>query len=64
MIIKKRSKWTNFLLLYLGGVVISLSQLKIIPIQNEMVDVMGFSLLSFSWVMSIGVKLSLKIPNL
>ncbi|WP_158644438.1 hypothetical protein [Clostridium ihumii] len=50
--------------MYLGGVVISLSQLKIIPIQNEMVDVMGFSLSSISWVMSIGVKLSLKIPNL
>lgn len=53
MIIKKRSKWTNFLLLYLGGVVISLSQLKIIPIQNEIVDVMGFSLSSISWLMSI-----------
>ncbi|MEL5896639.1 MFS transporter [Clostridium sporogenes] len=50
---KKRSKWVNFLLLYLGGVIISLSQLKIIPIQNEIVKMMGFSLSSISWLMSI-----------
>ncbi|EOH98523.1 hypothetical protein UAW_01119 [Enterococcus haemoperoxidus ATCC BAA-382] len=31
-----RNRWVKFLLLYANGVVVSLSQLKLVPIQNEL----------------------------
>lgn len=45
--------WFNFFILYLGGVLVSISQLKIVPIQNEIVQGMGFSFTSISWLMSM-----------
>lgn len=38
----KNNRWFNFFILYLGGVLVSISQLKIVPIQNEIVQGMGF----------------------
>lgn len=49
----KNNRWFNFFILYLGGVLVSISQLKIVPIQNEIVQGMGFSFTSISWLMSI-----------
>ncbi|MCA5012774.1 MULTISPECIES: MFS transporter [unclassified Enterococcus] len=47
------NKWLKFLLLYLGGVVVSLSQLKLVPIQNELSQELGVSLSMISWLMAI-----------
>lgn len=48
-----RNRWLKFLLLYAGGVVVSLSQLKLVPIQNELGQDLGVSLSMVSWLMSI-----------
>jgi predicted MFS family arabinose efflux permease len=48
-----RNKWIKFLLLYLGGVVVSLSQLKLVPIQNELGQELGIPLSLVSWLMSV-----------
>lgn len=48
-----RNRWLKFLLLYLGGVIVSLSQLKLVPIQNELGQTLGVSLSLVSWLMSI-----------
>lgn len=48
-----RNRWLKFLLLYAGGVVVSLSQLKLVPIQNELGSELGVSLSTVSWLMSI-----------
>ncbi|MEI5988604.1 hypothetical protein A5881_000091 [Enterococcus termitis] len=48
-----RNRWLKFLLLYVGGVVVSLSQLKLVPIQNELGQDLGVSLSLVSWLMSI-----------
>lgn len=48
-----RNRWFKFILLYIGGVVVSLSQLKLVPIQNELVQELGISLSLVSWLMSI-----------
>ncbi|WP_348923149.1 MFS transporter [Enterococcus rotai] len=48
-----RNRWVKFLLLYLGGVVVSLSQLKLVPIQNELGADLAISISMVSWLMSI-----------
>lgn len=48
-----RNRWLKFLLLYAGGVIVSLSQLKLVPIQNELGQDLGVSLSMVSWLMSI-----------
>ncbi|WP_086444436.1 MFS transporter [Candidatus Enterococcus lemimoniae] len=48
-----RNRWVKFLLLYLGGVIVSLSQLKLVPIQNELGADLAISLSMVSWLMSI-----------
>ncbi|MBO0445045.1 MFS transporter [Enterococcus ureilyticus] len=48
-----RNRWLKFLLLYAGGVLVSLSQLKLVPIQNELGSELGVSLSTVSWLMSI-----------
>ncbi|MEI5992491.1 MFS transporter [Candidatus Enterococcus mansonii] len=48
-----RNRWVKFLLLYFGGVIVSLSQLKLVPIQNELAQELGMSLSLVSWLMSI-----------
>ncbi|MCS4532705.1 MFS transporter [Neisseria montereyensis] len=47
------NRWLKFLLLYLGGVSVSLSQLKIVPLQNEFSLTTGWSLTEISWLLSI-----------
>lgn len=44
-----KNKWFRFLILYLSAAALSLSQLKISPIQENM----GLSLSSYTWLMSI-----------
>ncbi|OJG73015.1 hypothetical protein RV12_GL000792 [Enterococcus quebecensis] len=41
------------MLLYAGGVIVSLSQLKLVPIQSELGQDLGVSLSMVSWLMSI-----------
>ncbi|ALS00692.1 MFS transporter [Enterococcus silesiacus] len=48
-----RNRWLKFLLLYAGGVIVSLSQLKLVPIQNELGQDLSVSLSLVSWLMSI-----------
>lgn len=48
-----RNRWLKFLLLYAGGVLVSLSQLKLVPIQNELGSELGVSLSTVSLLMSI-----------
>lgn len=48
-----RNRWVKFLLLYAGGVIVSLSQLKLVPIQNELGQDLGVSLSMVSWLMAI-----------
>ncbi|MBO0441292.1 MFS transporter [Candidatus Enterococcus ikei] len=48
-----RNRWIKFLLLYVGGVIVSLSQLKLVPIQNELGQDLGVSLSMVSWLMAI-----------
>ncbi|GGC81682.1 MFS transporter [Enterococcus wangshanyuanii] len=48
-----RNKWLKFLLLYSGGVVVSLSQLKLVPIQSELSQELGVSLPMISWLMAV-----------
>lgn len=48
-----KNKWLKLLLLYLGGVSVSLSQLKIIPLQNALSSTTGWSFIEISWLLSI-----------
>lgn len=47
------NRWVNFGLLYLGGIVVSLSQLKIVPIQKEVAHLLEARLSTVSWLMAI-----------
>ncbi|WP_163651929.1 nitrate/nitrite transporter [Listeria sp. PSOL-1] len=47
------SKWGKFCLLYLGGVIISLSQLKVPPVMNELSATLHVSIADLSWLMSV-----------
>lgn len=44
-----RNKWFKFIILYLGATTLSLSQLKISPIQENL----GLNLSAYSWLMSV-----------
>lgn len=49
----QKQSWGKFFLLYLGGVVISLSQLKIVPILSQINDRFQLSLTASAWLMSV-----------
>ncbi|MBP9483876.1 MAG: MFS transporter [Negativicutes bacterium] len=47
------NKWIKFIILYLGGVVVCLSQLKIVPVMDELSVFLGVPMSQLSWLMSI-----------
>lgn len=47
------NKWIKFFILYLGGTLISLSQLKIVPVMDELSAYLGVSVVQASWLMSV-----------
>ena len=48
-----KSKWFMFLVLFLSGVTVALSQLKVPPIMGLLSEQMNISLSEASWLMSI-----------
>lgn len=48
-----KNKWINFIILYLGAVVLSLSQLKITPISNEIAKELSITATQTSLLMSV-----------
>lgn len=48
-----KNKWIKFIILYLGATVLSLSQLKIVPIFNELSNAMNISMSQISLLTSI-----------
>jgi predicted MFS family arabinose efflux permease len=48
-----KNKWIKFLILYIGATVLSLSQLKIVPIFNELSSTMNISMSQTSLLTSI-----------
>lgn len=49
----KKNSWLNFLVLYLGAVVLSMSQLKITPISDEITKILSISPTQTSLLMSV-----------
>ena len=49
----KLGKWGKFILLYLGGVVVCLSQLKIVPVMDELAIALNVPMSQLSWLMSV-----------
>lgn len=50
---KVKNKWLNFITLYLGAVILSMSQLKITPIFNEILSELGVTATQTSLLMSV-----------
>ena len=49
----KRSRWLSFFVLFFSAVCISLSQLKIVPMLEELAKSMGITMTQVSWLMSV-----------
>ena len=50
---KVKNRTLMFLIIYLAATTVSLSQLKVIPIMNDIAQNMGIAINNVSWLMSV-----------